>query len=405
MRSNLETAKNIISLIIFLPILIIFFFLRIFCKINIVEIETRAIGHYSYPIEIFICEIKNNIHEKKLYFAFRNKVIANNFLYEKVKKNFIIFPRFILQPIFKFYNHVYIYPLIGKYYLSDFRHWTRNFRSSTPSQEIDIHGVLEKTPPLINFSEIEKKKGFSKLQKINIHKNDKFICIHPRTPDYYLKNKIINKLNYQLRDSRKFNFDKTSNYLNEKKVKCVLLGEFRRNFTINKNIIYYNNSDIKSDFLDIFLLSRCKYLIGDSSGMSMAPMIFRKKSLYINVSELHTMYTLDSIYKPIIILKKFISLKTGEHIPYPLVLEKNLSKISHINKLNDLGYDVVENSEEEVFEAVKEMDYFIDKNEYLNFDISLEKKFNELLLKANGQILHKSKISNYFLKKNSFLLE
>ena len=57
------------------------------------------------------------------------------------------------------------------------------------------------------------------------------------------------------------------------------------------------------------------------------------------------------------------------------------------------------------FEAVKEMDYFIDKNEHLNFDINLEKKFNDLLLKTNRKILYKSKISNYFLKKNSFLLE
>ena len=72
-----------------------------FLKIKIIEIETRAIGHYVLPIEIFLCEIKNKIHGKNnIYLAFRNKYIVNQFLYSKLKKNFIILPRIIMEPIF-----------------------------------------------------------------------------------------------------------------------------------------------------------------------------------------------------------------------------------------------------------------------------------------------------------------
>ena len=47
----------IYSLLIF-PILFILLFLRIFFKFNIVELESRAIGHFSLPVEIFLCEIQ-----------------------------------------------------------------------------------------------------------------------------------------------------------------------------------------------------------------------------------------------------------------------------------------------------------------------------------------------------------
>ena len=70
-------------------------------KIRFQEIETKNIGHYSKSIEIFLCEIKNKIHGKNnIYLAFRNKYIVNQFLYSKLKKNFIILPRIIMEPIF-----------------------------------------------------------------------------------------------------------------------------------------------------------------------------------------------------------------------------------------------------------------------------------------------------------------
>ena len=45
--------KNIIKFIIFFPLLFLLLIVRLFIKIKIVEIETRAIGHMSLSIEIF----------------------------------------------------------------------------------------------------------------------------------------------------------------------------------------------------------------------------------------------------------------------------------------------------------------------------------------------------------------
>ncbi len=404
MKKFFNKISIFIRLLFLSPVLILLIFTRFFLRIKIIEIETRAIGHYAYTMEIFLSEIKNNIHGNNIYLAFRNKTIANKFLYDRIKKNFIIVPRIILEPIFKFFNTKLIYTKIGKYFLSDYRHWTQNYTHENPSQLIDIYGVLEKTPPTIIFTKEENIAAYSKIKEININENDEFVCIHPRTPHFALSKNRIDDLVFQLRDSREFNFSKTINYLNEKNIKSVFLGHSENNLKFNDKIIYYNKSSIKNGFIDIFLLSKCKYLIGDSSGMSMAPLMFRKRSLYTNVSELHSMSFIDSIYKPIIIMKKFKLLQTNEYLPYSFVLKKKLSEVDNVDILNKLGYDIEDNSEDELLNATNEMDYLIDNKEYLDRDINLEKKFNDILIRYNYYPLQKSKISHYFLKKNIDLL-
>ena len=124
---------------------------------------------------------------------------------------------------------------------------------------------------------------------------------------------MTNELKYKLRDSRSQNYFKTFKFLEEKNIKTVVVGENNQNSKIDSKIIYYNNSQIKNDFLDIYLLSTCRYLIGDSSGMSLVPLIFRKPIMFSNISEIHSLYTKDSIYYPLIFsgLPKYAGLSFG----------------------------------------------------------------------------------------------
>ena len=52
----------------------------------------------------------------------------------------------------------------------------------------------------------------------------------------------------------------------------------------DKNFFDYSNSDFRSDFLDIFLLSKCKFLISSDSGISAISEIFRVPIVYVNKS-------------------------------------------------------------------------------------------------------------------------
>lgn len=392
---------NLIKLILVLPFLIILIFVRFFIKIKIVEIETRAIGHYAASMEIFLCEIKKEIHgSNNIYIAFKNKFIANNFLYKKIKKNFIVLPRVILQPLFLFFNINYIYELFGKKFISEYRHWTKNYTYKKPFQNVDIYNVLPKTSPTITFDEDEIKLGKKKLKEINLNTEDEYVCFHFRTPHYQIRKKIIKEFKYQNRDIQNYNYFKVTDYLARRNIKSVLIGEEMKNIKNNKNMIYYNNSFIKNDFLDIFLLSKCKYLIGNSSGMTLAPILFRKKVMYINVPHIHTLYQKDSIYNPFMLIKKFKSLKTGKYIHYAEVFEKKLAEINFVDDLNKLGYDLEDNSEEEILYSCRELEMSFENQQDDYYDAKIHENFNNLLIKYGSPKLKNSKISSYFLSKN-----
>ena len=172
-----------------------------------------------------------------------------------------------------------------------------------------------------------------------------------------------------------------------------------------EGVIYYNNENIRDDFLDIFLLFNCKFMISDGSGISNVALLNRKKRLYINFAQIFSISLSDSLYTPFILPKKFKKINSKEYLPYSEVLKKGLSKLTYIDELNKCGYDIEDNSEDEILNATKEMNFYLENNDYLNYDSSLEKKFNNLLEKNTNTTLRKSKIPFSYLKKNMELFE
>ena len=82
--------KKIKSLIYNIFFFIFYYFIKLislFIKIRLLEIETRAIGHISEPIEVHILENKIGINKNSyldIYFG-QDKVV-NEFLWNKWKK-------------------------------------------------------------------------------------------------------------------------------------------------------------------------------------------------------------------------------------------------------------------------------------------------------------------------------
>ena len=95
---------KLIHILMCLPLMLGIILIYPLIKIKIFEIETRAIGHFSRTIDIFLSEIEAGIHPKKriLYICFPNKRIANNFLLKKWREKLIILPRIFLEPIYLF---------------------------------------------------------------------------------------------------------------------------------------------------------------------------------------------------------------------------------------------------------------------------------------------------------------
>jgi hypothetical protein len=162
---KLFTSKdyNVFKIIIGLLFLLLIIILYPIIKIKIIEIETRAIGHSSISLEVFLAEIKNGIINKKrsIFLCFTNKRIANNFLLSKWKNYFYIKNFFFLQITWMVLTKYYF---LGKFFLP-----YRNWRNHKTWQIRDRHNLLPKTSPFITFNNQEKKLGeISKLYLVSI---------------------------------------------------------------------------------------------------------------------------------------------------------------------------------------------------------------------------------------------
>ena len=356
-------SKAIFKIIICIILLMIILILRPFKKIKIIELETRAIGHFSQSVEIFLCEVKKNIHKKdEVYLAFTNKTIANEFLYKKWKPFFIIGPKFLKI----FFNFLRSIPM-GNFFLAPYRHWKD---SPNNWNYFDQHDVLSTSDPIITFTKDEKNEG-DKLLKFYDLEINRYICFDARSSVGRKEGEELNNrnssINTQIHGIQK---------LCQKNFKALRMGAKGQEKILNndKNIIDYANSNQKSAFNDIYLLFNCSFMVSTGSGVDCIPLLNRKKRLHLNFF-LNSMHTINSKFTPIVVPKKFIDINTKSPISFRKALELGLDKYLYKDKLNFHGYDTIDNSNEEIEEAIFEMYDLIFNKKKLVISDMLNKKF------------------------------
>jgi putative glycosyltransferase (TIGR04372 family) len=400
-KNYIKNITILFQIIALFPVIVFIVCIYPIIKIKIFLIETRAIGHFTLPVEIFLSELKLKKSQEKrtFYIWFPNKVISNRFLYEKWKEILSIFPRIIFEPIFYFFRKI----PYGNSFLIQTRHWTDYHSWEKKNNHNDIYNALNQTKPNIIFSNKEIQEGNEYLKKYGLTNLDNYICIAFRNPSYYYNQKIITKFRNSLRDSNLDNFTKAAEFLLKKNYKIFALGERNPIQKYPAGIIQYNNSAYKNDFLDIFLPFHCSYFLSSATGIDSVARLNRKKRYILNFSQISFLWSMEDV--ELFIPKKFKLLSTGKFIPYSEVLRLNLSHYHYLSDLNKDGYDCVSNSEEEIFSAIREIDFFYKEKKYLSDEMDyLNKKFRSIYKDYCGYEIKRVKICDSFLKINKDLI-
>ena len=401
-NSILSKISLVLRLIIFFPIILVIVLVYPFYKIRIFEIETRLIGHFSMPVEIFLCEIDQGVYnkEKGLFLWVPNKLVSNKFLLKKWREVIIIVPEFVFYPIFFFFKYFNL-----KCFLIPYRHWSTHFKNPNVIQACDVHNVLTRVGPKIILNSNEINRGKEYLKKQNFQENDKFICFFARDP-YFHPNIKTGLYKNSARDSSILSQIPAMEYLSKNKYKIFRVGSVygEKLPFINNNIIDYANSNFKSDFLDIYLLMQCEFMVSTGSGIDHVPLLNRKRILLVNYSL--ELQTFDNTFYPLFIPKKYKFLSSDELIPYSKVYEKKLYLIQNINELEKMGYGLVDNSQLEILEAVIDMKKYIHKdNIHQNKDLKyLRKKFSDIHYRFFNYRIKNINICESFIIRNQLLI-
>ena len=237
-----------LSFLIFFPIVVVIRILRPFYLIRIGFISNGIFGHFTFEPEYYLSK-KNQSSAKSLDLFFFYSIKSVNKQWEKmVKRNIHVysFVRFI-------YDLNNLLPG-GSYHIVNI----------VDSGSRDTNNVFNQTDQQIKLFSDEELYAEDQLKEFGFKKENKFICIISRDPAY--KRKVNSKLDWSYHNYRDSDID---NY-KEAAIKLAGMGYFvfriglnvEKKFDVNhEKIIDYANSDLRSDLLDNYLLSKCTYIL------------------------------------------------------------------------------------------------------------------------------------------------
>jgi len=395
--------KRALFLILILPVfglpLIVIRVMRPWLLVRFGELESSGIGHFSLPVEIFLCEVECGLHNPGKKFVdiwFLQSTVCNGVLLKIWGRILTIWPRGIAKPI------SLLNQLIpgGKIHRIPYRHITDQ---RIPWQFCDIHNVLKLASPHITFSREEEAQGFAGLKAMGIQNNDSFICFIARDKAFYSDE---HSRSHQ-RNSSVHTIAQAMNDLTVKGYKAIRMGVkvTERLRTTNPSIIDYSNSGMRTELLDLFLISRCRFMVSTATGLDGLASTFRHPVVYVNLVDFgHAdLWGSDSIFIP----KRFWSIAEKRFLTFAEIFGLGAHLFGTTWQYKREGIEWVDNDVDEIRAVMVEMEQRL-LGSWVSHpeDEFLQNRFRSLWpVRRAGLGMLQSRIGAEFLRRNRALLQ
>jgi putative glycosyltransferase (TIGR04372 family) len=367
-------------------------------------LQSRRIGHFAKETELYCCErdAKINIPSQRYidFFYLGKKYVCNRQLEKMWRRRIIILPTWLLAPLCNVNRFISIFVSGGNNH--EIWHDIR-----------DVHNLLERFEPHLNFTDDEETKGKKILTEFGIPEGAKFVCLLVRDSGYLDRHKKYEYLKrWSYHSYRDGDIDKYVLATEELAKRGYYV--FRMGINVlkplkssNPKVIDYANSKIRSDFMDIYLGAKCRFCISTAAGFDEIPTIFRKPIAYtghvpIAVIETHNKETL-------ILTKHHINKRNQKELTVSEIFSSNVALCFSSADFELNGIKLEDNSPKEIRDLAIEMDERLNGNwNETEEDILLQKKF-WLIFKKNIKNLNlkkpihgkiKSKFGAKFLREN-----
>lgn len=257
----------------------------------------------------------------------------------------------------------------------------------------------ENRPPLLTLLSSDSERGWQCLQKMGVPKDAWFVSLHVREGTFTgdEKNVIHNYRNSDINTYRKAveSIAKRGGWV-------VRIGDRNmKPMPPMPQAIDYPLSEWKSDWMDIFLLSQCRFFIGTCSGPCDVTPIFGVPSVLVNV---WPMWEGTWSSKDIFIPKLLYSEVEDRYLTFKEASAPRLWKNYNSQLLASWGIGAVDNTLDEIDEIVVEMlDRLDGCSNDEEQDNQLQEKFNELAAPHLGYVPN-NRVGKKFLSKWAPLL-
>jgi putative glycosyltransferase (TIGR04372 family) len=335
----LYVVFRFLGLLFAVPAIIILWALKPFVWIKIGGLHHGRIGHLALNTDLFMRRRQLGIYPDGPFYCFVSNPnnLANRQLLNMWKRVIPVYESRILSWLY--YGML---PILKR----------TPFHQGLP-MDSNEYFEFNNANTSLRFTPEEIEKGSRILDQMGVDfEKFEFVCIFARD-DAYLKN-ITPFLNRDYQNTRNADIDnlvETAKYLIEKGFVVIRVGSIVKkpiNFS-HERMIDYPYSGHQSDFMDIFLLANCKFVISSgTSGMTDVAAISDRPMLGVNIGEFgHAPMSKKCLYIP----KKYKYLNTDNYLHFKDALNLGL----FWNNPAALGLETEENSSQEILEATKEM--------------------------------------------------
>jgi putative glycosyltransferase (TIGR04372 family) len=339
-KALLYGVCRFLGLLFAVPIILVFWILKPVFWIKLGHLKDERIGHLALNTDLFLRRLQLGIHPDGPFYCFLSNPYRSNSHLVKMFKRAI--------------------PIYESRFLSWLYHGALPTLKRTPFyQDLQMNSneyyEFNNAKTTLFFTPEELEKGRSLLHQLNVDlDNDEFVCIFARD-DAFLKT-IDSHTNWDCHNSRNSDIDnliETAKYLIEKGFTVIRIGSVVKkpiNFS-HKKMIDYSYSKHQCDFLDIFLLAKCKFVLAaGSSGIINVADIFDKPTLTVNLAEqFYPPFAKNCLYIP----KKYKYRNRNEYLRF----EDALKLHDRYFWMNLAAHDLEaeENSPQKIVEVTQEM--------------------------------------------------
>ena len=397
-------ARILVDIVAVIPCIII----RLISPWFIIRIQKIPAGNFGDFIEhpaIYYCkkELKIDQPTKKfldlLYIHYKDK-IYNRQIAKMWKRKLNFLSGYLLDPISR------VNKLIPGWKI----HTVENIEIN---RERDINNLYDKCK-ILDFTKEEEVLGKKILNKFGLKNEEKFVCLLVRDGAYQLKKISARYRDWSYHDYRHTDIDKfvlAAEELTKRGYYVFRMGAIVEKPFKSKNpkIIDYANSDLRSDFMDIYLGAKCSFCISTGSGFQCLPELFRKPMVIMELP-FGTLYTHNEKY--LLMTKHHFLKKEKRRLSLSEIFSYGVAHAYETKIFDQKGIELIDNTPEEIKDLVIEMDENLQSNNKLNLgDEELQKTFQSLYAfniknheyKNKDPVMHgqiRSRYSTKFLREN-----
>jgi putative glycosyltransferase (TIGR04372 family) len=277
--------------------------------------------------------------------------------------------------------------------------------ATPPFHNRDIHGLLARNPPHLSFTSREEHMGQDGLNMIGIPAGAPFVCLMARDSAYL--DSLYPERDWSYHDHRDASIQNhipSAEELTRRGYFVVRMGAAVKESlnTTNPMVIDYA-TNFRTDFLDMYLGSQCRFLLTTDCGYQNVAQVFRRPIAWTNYPYLEFVHTW--LPNQLFIPKKLWHKAEQRFLTFPEILESRVGRIFGGSQFDQLGIELIENTPEDISAIALEMDDRLSGAwQSTEEDEDLQRRFWELFASSelHGRIV--SRIGTEFLRQNRDLL-